>query len=154
VWGGFRVGRRPQDVSLVLQDGVEPLPGGDMWVEGRHDGYGFVGCAHRRRLLLAGDGSRLRGEDELVFRKPLTRRVRAHFHLHPDVAVRLISDTTAELETAAGVKMSLVVSGGRLDVKDSRYAPQFGRMMQSRQLMIHGKVVNGICRMEWVFQRL
>lgn len=153
VWGGFRVGRRPKVVTLSLQGGAEPLPGGDIWAEGSHDGYRHLGTLHRRKLLLAGDGSRLRGEDEVVFDKGLKARVRGHFHLHPDVSVRLLSDTSAELETLAGVRLLLTVEGGRLDVKDSRYAPQFGKLVPTRQLIIHGKPVNGVCRMAWRFER-
>ena len=154
VWGGFRVGRRPKVVTLSLQGGAETLPGGDIWAEGSHDGYRHLGVMHRRKLLVAGDGSRLRGEDEMVFQKGVTNRVKAHFHLHPDVAVRLLSDTSAELETLAGVRIRLVIEGGRLDVKDSRYAPQFGKLVPTRQLIIHGKPVNAMCRMGWRFERI
>ena len=153
VWGGFRVGRRPRHVEMVLQGGATPLPGGDMWVEGRHDGYAHVGASHRRKLVLAADGSRLRGEDEIGFRKA-ARRVKAHFHIHPDVKVRLISDTEAELETARGVRLALRTEGGRLDVRDSRYAPQFGQLLPCRQLLVHGRAQGGVCRLNWTFERL
>lgn len=153
VWGGFRVGRRPQKVEMSLQGGGEPVAGGDIWVEGSHDGYRWLGALHRRKLLLAGDGSRLRGEDEIVFSGNGRPRVRAHFHLHPEVSVRLLSDTSAELETAAGVRLTLTIEGGRLDVKDSRYAPQFGKQMVTRQLIIHGKATGGVCRLGWQFVR-
>lgn len=154
VWGGFRVGRRPQQVVMSLQGGEEPLSGGDIWVEGAHDGWRQLGLVHRRKLLLAGDGSRLRGEDEISWKRAPQRRVRAHFHLHPDVRVRLLSDIEAELETAAGVKMRVTVSGGRLDVKDSRYAPQFGKQVATRQLMIHAKPVGQGCQMTWLIEKI
>ncbi len=153
VWGGFRVGRRPRHVEMLLQGGAQPLPGGDVWVEGRHDGFAHVGATHRRKLLLAGDGSRLRGEDEVTFGKDV-RRVRGHFHLHPSVQVRLLSDAEAELETAAGVRLRLKVDGGRLDVKDSRYAPHFGAMRPSRQLVLHGRASQGVCQLHWELVRV
>ncbi|RYG61763.1 MAG: hypothetical protein EON60_02290 [Alphaproteobacteria bacterium] len=153
VWAGFRVGRRPKQVELNLQGGEESLPGGDIWVEGAHDGWRNLGIVHRRKLLLAGDGSKLRGEDEVTWGRAPGRRVRAHFHLHPDVQVRLLSDTEAELETAAGVKLRVTVSGGRLDVRDSRYAPQFGKQVPTRQLMIHAKPMGQGCQMQWLIER-
>ncbi len=153
VWGGFRVGRRPQEVEMILQGGAQPLPGGDIWVEGRHDGFAYVGAMHRRKLVMAADGSRLRGEDEITFRKA-ARRVRAHFPIHPDVNVRLVSDMEAELETASGVRLRMKIDGGRLDVRDSRYAPQFGVMKPSRQLLVHGRAQGGLCRLSWTFERL
>lgn len=154
VWAAFRVGRRPHQVDMNLQGGEEPLPGGDIWVEGAHDGWRNLGIMHRRKLLLAGDGSKLRGEDELVWGRAPQRRVRAHFHLHPDVQVRLLSDIEAELETAAGVKLRVTVSGGRLDVKDSRYAPQFGKQVPTRQLMIHARPVGQGCQLGWLLERI
>ncbi|PZP40423.1 MAG: hypothetical protein DI585_01150 [Pseudomonas fluorescens] len=153
VWANFRVGRRPQNVEMVVQGGGEALPGGDIWVEGAHDGYAYVGALHRRKILLAGDGSRVRGEDEISFRKA-SRRVKAHFHLHPDIQVRLLSDTSAELETAHGVKLAFSIEGGRLDVRDSRYAPQFGVMKPTRQLIIHGRASGQMCRLGWQLQRI
>lgn len=154
VWGGFRVGRRPDMVEMSLMGGVASVPGGDVWVEGSHDGYRNVGAKHRRKMLLAGDGSRLRGEDEITFSGSKRPRTRAHFHLHPDVSVRLLSDTSAELETLAGVRLMLTVEGGRLDVKDSRYAPQFGKMVPTRQLIIHAKMAGAGSRLGWQFQRI
>ncbi len=154
VWAGFRVGRRPQQVEMNVQGGEEPLPGGDIWVEGAHDGWRNLGIEHRRKLLLAGDGSKLRGEDVITWGRAPSRRVRAHFHLHPDVQVRLLSDTEAELETAAGVKLRVTIGGGRLDVKDSRYAPQFGKQVPTRQLMIHARPVGQGCTMNWLIERV
>jgi uncharacterized heparinase superfamily protein len=138
-------------VTLALA-GPEGQPAsglGDAVVEGSHDGYSHKGVVHRRKLVLAGDGSRLRGEDELVFKLPWKARVVGHFNLHPDVAVRLVSEREAELTLAGGRKMLFTVENGRLDVKDSRYAPQFGQLLPSRQLLVHARPSGKLCRLEW-----
>lgn len=153
VWGGFRVGRRPDVVTMAYQGVEGSVPGGEIWVEGTHDGYRNLAVIHRRKLVLAGDGSRLRGEDQVSFLGRKRARVRAHFHLHPDMRVRLMSDTVAELETLAGVRLTFTVDGGRLDIKDSRYAPEFGTLITTRQMIIHGKVTGTTCRLSWQFVR-
>lgn len=150
VWGGFRVGRRPQDVQLQVK-GIE---GGEAVVEGTHDGYRHLGVFHARKMVIAGDGSRVRGEDVLTVRRhwwqrAIRRRVMAHFHVHPEVGVRLVSDREAELTLASGKKAKFMVEEGRLDVKESIYAPQFGVLQAGRQLVIHGGVGERDCRLGW-----
>lgn len=153
VWGSFRVGRRPRRVTLALSNAfskvTEAGTGSDIGVEGAHDGYRHLGVYHSRRVLLAGDGSRLRGEDEVTFRRPWKARVTAHFHLHPDVEVRLLNEAMAELTLPSGRVLGFSCDGARLDVKESRYAPQFGQMHPARQLVLHGRVLGSSCRMGW-----
>lgn len=150
VWGGFRVGRRPRRVSLQ----VRGVKGGEAVVEGNHDGYRHIGIFCARKIVMAGDGSRLRGEDTLTVRRgmfgtPVRRRVMARFHVHPKVGVRLLSDREAELTLESGKKARFLTDDGRLDVKESQYAPQFGVMMPARQLVIHGRVGERDCRLGW-----
>lgn len=163
VWGGFRVGRRPQVVRLD----VKGADGGDMVVVGSHDGYRSLGVRHARKLVMAADGSRLRGEDELRFeptgwawvgqilglRVPPQRAV-AHFHLHPDVNARLVTETEAELTTASGMVWTLKAKQGRFDMKESRYAPQFGQWVPTKQIVLNGRFAKGECRLEWDFERV
>lgn len=150
VWGGFRVGRRPKDVTLKVSGAEE---GGEVVAEGQHDGYRHLGATHRRKLVVAGDGSRVRGEDEITF-KGRAARVMAHFHLHPDVAVRLVSDGEAELTLKSGARWKVVAGSGRLDVKESRYAPQFGVLLPTKQLVLHGRAVKRVCRLDWQLQNI
>lgn len=147
VWGGFRVGRRPQHVTLQVKD----TGSGDMVAEGSHDGYRHLRVVHRRRMVVSGDGSMVQGEDELVGRVGARHRVMAHFHLHPGIKVTLLSDSEARLETPSGKLWGLQVKGGRLDVRDSMYAPCFGEMHSSKQLVVHGRLERGMCRLHWRF---
>jgi len=146
VWAAFRVGRRPRNVDLRVQGDAKA---GDIVVEGHHDGYRHLGARHRRKLVMAADGSRLRGEDEVNFPRAGKNRVMAHFHLHPDVQVRLLSESEAKLTLGDGKVLTVSVDGGRLDVRDSRYAPQFGVMKAAKQLVIHGRLKGHTCRMDW-----
>ncbi|NBX86207.1 MAG: hypothetical protein EBQ80_03060, partial [Proteobacteria bacterium] len=59
VWGSFRVGRRPREVRLERRGQAV----GEVALEGAHDGYRHLGVLCQRKILLAGDGSRVQGED-------------------------------------------------------------------------------------------
>jgi uncharacterized heparinase superfamily protein len=72
----------------------------EIWLDAQHGGYKApYGLLHRRRLFMAGDGSRLTGEDSLVRpisqgqaedRHPIGFEIR--FHLHPTVTAMMGSD--------------------------------------------------------------
>lgn len=163
VWGVFRVGRRPHEVALNVrgEDGAEIV------AVGSHDGYACMGVRHARKLVVGGDGSRFRGEDELVFeggmrpffnkllwgfRVPPQRAV-AHFHLENNVVAEMQGDEV-ELRLKSGQVFKFKSKTGRLDIKESRYAPQFGVMYPSRQIVIHGRFEKGVCRFVWEFERV
>ncbi len=73
----------------------------EIWLDAQHGGYKKpYGLLHRRRLFMAGDGSRLTGEDSLVRpvsqgeaddRKFISFEIR--FHLHPTVTAMVASDS-------------------------------------------------------------
>jgi len=133
---------------------VQGVAGGEAVALGRHDGYAHLGVTHARKLVLAGDGSRLRGEDVLEVRRGRARgllraRVTAHFHIHPDVAVRLLSDHEAELTLPGGRKVKFTAGKGRMDVKESIYAPQLGVMLPCRQVVVYGGMGEHGCMLEW-----
>lgn len=147
VWGGFRVGRRPEKVTLAVKDSGS----GDMVVEGSHDGYRNIRVGHKRSIMLSGDGTMVQGEDEITGRAGDKCKVMAFFHLHPLVKVRLVSDAEARLELASGKVWVVQVKGGRLDVRDGMYAPRFGEMYDTKQLVVHGRLERGVCRLNWRF---
>ncbi len=134
VWGNFRVGRRPRDVGLKWLMG---LNGDDeAVVEAWHDGYRHLGALHRRFLRLQNDGRLLRGEDVISFRRSARQRIAIRFHLHPLVAVRLVGEKVAHILVPDGPKLVLTTANGRLDIRDSRYAPHFNIIQPSKQIVI------------------
>lgn len=72
----------------------------EIWLDAQHGGYKQPhGLLHRRRLFMAGDGSRLTGEDSLV--RPISQgeaeerkfiNFEIRFHLHPTVTAMMASD--------------------------------------------------------------
>ncbi len=143
VWGAFRVGRRPRRVTLSRFVNTT----GDINVLGSHDGYKDV--VHTRSLILLADGSQLQGEDILKGKKLQSHRIMAHFHVHPDISIHLVSESEARLKLGSGKMLSFKVAGGRLYEKESVYAPQFGLKYETRQLVVQGKWKDGQCHIKW-----
>ncbi|MDP6785600.1 MAG: heparinase II/III family protein [Rhodospirillales bacterium] len=150
VYGVFRLGRRPRDVDGRRRDDADEIS-----VVGRHDGYRRLGLIHHRRLSLTRDGARLSGEDRVQRTKAggNQRRMAARFHLHPDVRVALGAGGGLSLE-APGMGTWLFEAPGeapRLD--DSVYAPHFGEMHQSRQIVVEKPLAAGDTVLKWHFRR-
>ena len=133
VWAAFRVGRRPRRVGLRWVAGADGE--GDAVVDAWHDGYRHRGLAHRRTLRMTDDGRAMVGEDVVVLRRGRAR-VAVRFHVHPLVAVRLVGERVAHLLLPNGRKMVLTSAVGRLDVRESRYAPHFNTVQPTKQIVL------------------
>ncbi|HEX2859979.1 MAG TPA: heparinase II/III family protein [Alphaproteobacteria bacterium] len=147
VWANFRVGRRPQNIGFSRGNGTDSES-----LSAWHDGYRHLGAKHERKLTLHSDGKSLQGEDT-VYLSRQRRRAVAHFHLAPGVEARATAENTILLTTPAGRKLRFTAQGGRLDVKESRYAGQFGQLQAARQIWLLGaaKPSNGgyVVPMSW-----
>lgn len=136
VWGGFRVGRR---VRRVIHDikGLDK-PGADVVLNAEHDGYRHLGVRHQRKMMLAGDGSVLQGEDSVLDKKGRRRRCEAAFLVHPQVSLVLEDEGRARLTTATGKEAVFEILEGRLAVKNTVYCPFFGQKIPTKKLIIQG----------------
>ncbi|MFZ2587676.1 MAG: heparinase II/III family protein [Alphaproteobacteria bacterium] len=157
VWGGFRVGRRPIDVGFEAKNVDE----GDGLVMGWHDGYRHLGLTHTRKVLLAGDGKALRGEDVVVrmprpwwrvWPLPVAKKVFVRFPLGVGVSCVLESDSTALLTTPAGHKVRLQIKGGRLDVKPGMVSPRLGMEVPVPVIVVHARMGRDDCKVEWMLK--
>ncbi|MEM1105732.1 MAG: heparinase II/III family protein [Pseudomonadota bacterium] len=96
----------------------------EIWLDAQHSGYkAAFGLLHRRRLFMAGDGTRLTGEDSLV--RPVSRELtddprpigfEIRFHLHPSVTA-LMGRGAILLQCDSGARWRFKTShaGARLD---------------------------------------
>ncbi len=124
-----------------------------------HDGYvrrfGFV---HRRRLVLAADGSELSGEDELLPvpdappEGPQPFAVR--FHLHPAVTATLAQHgDSVRLRLADGAEWRLRADGGSLTVNRSVYLADDFTCRHTDQVVIAGVCGMSGTAVRWVVRR-
>jgi len=140
-----------------------------VWALAAHDGYvAQYGLLHYRRLFLGPDGSDLRGEDTLSLVKggaKTLEKARAkrkipdgpgftvRFHLHPDVSAEQ-SDKAILLTMASGERWRMLTSGGRIALEDSIYIPRPASPRQTKQIVIHGKLLDEGGQVRWALKRL
>lgn len=123
----FAVNEATGLLSPVGPDGISAKrleEADEVWLDAQHSGYKeSFGLLHRRRLFLAGDGSRLTGEDSLV--RPVSRDINEderpigfeiRFHLHPTVTALMGRGAiTLECENGARWRFKTSHAGARLE---------------------------------------
>jgi len=85
VWGGFRVAKRAQIVSL--KEGID-------FVQAEHDGYKNLGVSHLRRFVIG--NSRIQIVDEIINNSSYVQT--AYFHLHPSITNLVIDHNKIIIE--------------------------------------------------------
>jgi uncharacterized heparinase superfamily protein len=128
-------------------------------IEASHDGYvRRWGFAHRRQLMLTGDGKELRGEDALL---PQGRKRRAgptpfaiRFHLGAGVQVSMTADALgAILRLPGGALWQFRCRGGLLAVEDSVWIDPEGRPVPGQQLVVTGEAAAGGANVSWALKK-
>lgn len=135
------------------------LVDGASLIEASHDGYvRRFGLLHRRRLLLAPDGTLLEGEDFLEpkgrrrRREPLAFAIR--FHLGPTVEVTSTADGQgALLRIRGGSLWQFRCRGGLLTSEESLWIDGAARPHGTQQLVITGDVPQGGAAIAWSLRR-
>lgn len=141
-------------------------PGGRQAVrlEASHDGYAArYALAHRRILMLSGDGLELRGEDVL---EPSGKRgkrgkvsLAIRFHLAAGVEVGLSGDKRgAGLALPDGSYWQMRLGGdiadAELAIEESLWVDGEGRPHGTQQLVINGLASRGGGRFPWLLKRM
>lgn len=117
----------------------------EIWLDAQHSGYkATFGLLHRRRLFMAGDGSRLTGEDSLVRpvsqpemsdTRPIGFEIR--FHLHPTVTA-LMGRGAILLECETGARWRFKTSHAGTRLEKSLYLAR-GTVEYPEQIVISGR---------------
>ncbi|MBI4969611.1 MAG: heparinase II/III family protein [Rhodospirillales bacterium] len=122
VFGAFRLGRRPRQVTLGREAD---------WAIGRHDGYRHLGVTHERRLRLTQDG--LEGCDCFTGNGPAAV---LRFHLHPSVAAWPARDRhSVSLVGPAGV-WCFEAPQHKVAIAPGVYSPRFHVLQETLTLEI------------------
>lgn len=131
VWAGFRVARRARPLAVRVERQAWSVE-----VAGSHDGYRRLSGApvHSRRWRLERD--RLIVEDRVVTRDGTVPMAVAHFHLHPDVRCDRVADDRFRLTLPGALTCEMQILGGQARVAVSQYAPEFGVIRQSQQIVL------------------
>ncbi|MCI4645084.1 MAG: heparinase II/III family protein [Hyphomonadaceae bacterium] len=117
----------------------------EIWLDAQHSGYkATFGLLHRRRLFMAGDGSRLTGEDSLV--RPVSQQdlsderpigFEIRFHLHPTVTA-LMGRGAILLECESGARWRFKTSHAGTRLEKSLYLSR-GAIEHPEQIVISGR---------------
>ena len=126
-------------------------------LEASHDGYVSVnGITHRRRLYLNDQGHDLRGEDSFTCSIGLSQphEIAVRFHIHPRVLVSIVQGgEEALLRMPGGIGWRFHHAGGLITLEDSIYLGQGTRPRKTKQLVIYGRMNEGIALIKWALQR-
>ena len=128
VWGGFRVARRAQISERIHRKQ------GEAWVlSANHDGYCRLPGkpVHYREWLMS--------KRELVIRDKImgqgVHHVASAFPLHPKISVNDSQDQSAVLNVEGHLVQILIEGDGSLELASCCYHPEFGRSIDSQQLI-------------------
>jgi len=128
VWGGFRVARRAQISKRIHRKQ------GEAWVlSANHDGYCRLPGkpVHCREWLMS--------KGELVIRDKImgqgVHHVASAFPLHPKISVNDSQDQSAVLNVEGHLVQILIEGDGGLELASCCYHPEFGRSIDSQQLI-------------------
>ncbi len=110
-----------------------------------HDGYRHrAGLVHARSLWLAGDGTRLAGEDRLVpaeTRKAASAPFAVRFHLHPALRTVAARHGTAALVAAPdGTHWTFEAGGLPVTIEESIFFANPDGPRRSEQLVVHARL--------------
>jgi uncharacterized heparinase superfamily protein len=129
VWGGFRVARRayPFDLQTLVELG-------ELHVACSHDGYKrLTGRPVHRREWKMTPGS-LMVTDQV---KGGEQTAVARYILHPSVKVIKIAYNEWLLKLAGGEVVMIKVSTGKAEFEETKYAPEFGKILKTKSLVVH-----------------
>jgi len=128
MWDGFRVARRAYPSDLVIEE---------------QDGLVTVSCAHDGYMRLKGKPIHHRGwqfsNRELIVEDRIRgafQSANAYFHLHPAIDISANNLGSWKLRLPEGQQVCIQVEKGDAELKQSYYAPEFGKRLESRCLKI------------------
>jgi len=139
-----------EDTRLLYPQGPDGISAkrleedSEIWLDAQHGGYKRdFGLLHRRRLFMAGDGSRLTGEDSLARpvsagatenEAPIVYALR--FHLHPTVTAVMTGEAII-LQSDLGVKWRFKTSHAKAKLEETIYLGR-GIVERSEQIVLSG----------------
>jgi len=148
--------RHPDRVACEVRQSED----GAVEIEASHDGYAErYGLIHTRTLKLDAAGTRLDGCDRLAGAKGIMRfawdvPLAVHFHVHPDVEVRLgASPEAVALLLEGGEQWRLTATGATASIEASQYCGDTAGVRRSRQVVLRAQCY-GATEVRWTLQRI
>ncbi len=141
VWGGFRVARRAYPFDLQVQE--EP---GRLTVACCHDGYTRLPGRPVHHREWAMDAGSLLVTDAVMGG---AHSAVARYILHPAVQIAAVGDSAWRLALPSGQFLQVHVLAGRPAIEPARYAPEFGKVLQTQCLAV--ELIQGQAQTKWIW---
>lgn len=141
VWAGFRVARRAKPFEIGLRNETGKVK---LW--GSHDGYQRLPGAVIHRRCWSVQNTAIEITDELT---GTFKQASAHWHLHPDVIIKTVSESQFKMELPDGQCVFIEVLGGETKVVATTWHPGFGVVKSTRKLVVTFEASNLTTRISW-----
>jgi uncharacterized heparinase superfamily protein len=126
VWSGFRVARRAYGQLIKAEENF-----GNVTLSASHDGYKRLKpkVIHTRTINAL--------TNSCIITDDLSTKTAAEFnlHVHPDVVIKQVDETSLELGFECRNKVTLVSSHACF-VEESTWHPEFGKTMPNKKIVI------------------
>jgi uncharacterized heparinase superfamily protein len=122
IWSGFRVGRRANIVSCIIQDNA---------IEATHDGYKNINIHHKRKWTWA--DLELKIQDEIIGND--SKVGTAFLHFHKDVILDRVSDYVYDTNYCR-ILFSHAID---VSIEECYYAEEFNKLITSKKMIIKFK---------------
>ena len=137
VWSGFRVARRAYSRLIKAEENS-----GNVTLSASHNGYKRLKpkVTHTRTINVL--------TDSCIITDGLSTKSAAEFHLHvhPDLEIKQVNQTSLEISLACKSKVILVSSNAYF-IEESTWHPEFGKTIPNKKIVIpftNGKLITKI----------
>lgn len=128
IWKSFRVGRRAR-VTNITTDFIN----GEFCLKATHDGYSRIDQIYHNRKWRMQD-RKLTIEDEVLGIGQ--HKVELHFHIHPDIQIDIVNDTSLKLYHYLHGVLGMFETSEKLQVLNSTYHPAFNVSIPAKKIVV------------------
>lgn len=128
VWGGFRVARRAYPHDITIEESI-----GEIRVSGSHDGCCWLPGKpiHKRDWVFKENSLQITDRIDGHFEEATGR-----FYVHPDLKLECMDACEGAILFLDGKEVSWKVTGGKCNVENSTWHPEFGLSIANSCLVI------------------
>jgi uncharacterized heparinase superfamily protein len=137
IWNGFRVGRRVSPHKVVIKSNM---------IITSYKSYKRLlnYYTHIREWRTSRDKIEISDKIEGNFHS-----AKSYFHFHPDIAIGIEENILLLHDKEKSCDFKLVVEGGKINIEDSFWYPEFGKKIPNKKIMIdlidgHSKLTIGL----------
>ncbi len=113
------------------------------------------GIIHSRTVIMAEDGGKIAGRDQITcqFKDPSGIEATIRFHLHPDIRCQKAADGRIALTTVSGQSWYFrSAEPHTASIEESVFMGYKGKPQRTLQLVLQPKLIEGMSEVSWAFE--